>query len=202
MKYPVTGGDPIESTADMKVEYYNSNADYSGTPYLTLDINNGDIAEVNLSDAAGANKYSGTLTLCWQNPEAAIYYSLNTYYASCSCNRGALKSDAGFTEASNTSTDGFDVVSVSDKGFTRCHTFSPAPSGNYDSLRIRALYARTLVGIFTSGTLNNQGYRLTSIGKITGGSSEVVKKVVVYRSYPFMPAIFDAAILSVEGQIN
>jgi hypothetical protein len=205
MKYPVTGGDPIESTADMKVEYYNSNADYSGTPYLTLDINNGDSVEVLLSDATtGANKYSGTVYLCWENKDAALYYSMNDYDFGNSGTykfvRNALRSNTDFTDVSNTSNGGFVDVTAANYGFVRCASFNFV--GTYDALRIRAMYDSTLVGIFSTTPLPVQGYKLTSYGKISSSGSEIVKKVVVYRSYPFMPSILDAAIFSPEGPVN
>ena len=194
IEYPTTTGDPVVSTADLKVENYNSNAKYQAISYLVLDINNGDLAEVNLTG------YTGDITLCWENQETAIYYSLNNYSGSYNYTKGALKSGVGFSNDSNTSSNGFNIPVSVNYGFANCYTLS-ALTG-YDGLRIRAMYARTLVGIFPSITLPNQGYKLTSLGRIAGGSNEVVKKVVAYRSYPFMPSIFDSAIFSPGNQIN
>jgi len=200
--YSTESGDPITSTADLKVEHYTTNQEYSGTPYLALNINNGDTVEVSLSDIGGGNKFNGTLELCWENQEAALYYSLNKYYSSCNCDRGALRSNVGFSAVGNTSTKGFVDVSATKYGSSKCHTFTL--TGTYDSLRIKSMYAETLVGIFPSGTgiLPNQGYKLTSYGKVSSSGSNVIKKVVAYRSYPFMPGIFDSAIFSPNGQIN
>ena len=201
IKYPKIAGDPIESTADLKVEKYSYNETYETTPYLALDINNGDLAEVNLRSSSGT-KYTGTLTLCWDNDDAAIYYSFNNYYGSCDVRKGALRSSDSvgvFPNVINTSDDGFTNVSTGANGFARCYNFD-LTSTQYDSLRFRVLYERTLVGIFATN-LTDQGYKLISLGKLSG-QNEIVKKVVAYRSYPFMSSIFDAAIFSATGQIN
>jgi hypothetical protein len=203
IKYPKPAEDPIESAADLKVEKYRYNATYETTNYLALDIDNGSMAEVTLGDSTG--KYSGNLTLCWENKAAAIYYSFNNYYATCDIRKGALRSSDNstvFPNVNNTSGEGFTVVSTQNYGFSRCNTFTLSGAGNtFDSLRIRALYERTLVGIFASPDLPYQGYKLTSSGKITG-AGEVVKKVVAYRSYSFMPGVFDAAIFNPMGPVN
>lgn len=190
--YPVVSGDPIVSKANVKVEKYKSTDTLSGIPYLALDINNGDTAEVTLRNPP----YNGTLTICWDNPNAAIYYTKYNYFSSCSSSKSALRANA----LGNVSPNGFEIYDTPQNGFPRC-SGAIAFSGNYDGLRIRALYGRTRVGIFTSNALPDQGYKLTSLGKISG-QAEVVKKVVAFRSYPFMPSVFDAAILSAGGQIN
>jgi hypothetical protein len=81
--YPIAPGDPIVSTADLKVEVYNSNdVDAGGNAYLTLDIDNGNMAEVDL------RTFSGRITVCWDNANTAIY---SNNYVSAVCFQRSLE---------------------------------------------------------------------------------------------------------------
>ncbi len=187
----------------------------------TFKLEVGQVKEISLFDPGTHDRYSyKSIKMCWQNPESAIYYySYGDDYTDPSDLRSG-----GYRPASLIFPNVFDTNLSSDtsyKGYTSTNsapdgsTFNycnnkavvdtPLPSGDNFGLRIKALFASTEAGVIPEGndTLPVQGYKITSIGTLVkDGSIIETRKVVVYRSEPYMPTFLDYAIYSPQEQIN
>jgi len=72
------------------------------------------------------------------------------------------------------------------------------PNNNVLGLRIKAMYAPAKVGVFEAGdTLPTQGFMISSRGELANQETiRTIKQLRVFRSYQYLPAIFDYAIYS------
>ncbi len=184
-----TTNDNITAVASVTVENYNVP---SGSGYLPLEIKRDQVSEVKLS--------GGAITICWsslnESAESDIYYI--AYNSDGDTTRQGVEANDRTGFPSSYSSGGtFTGADSGNSDFENCHDATLPSSA--DGLRIRSINADSKVGIYpTSGSLPNQGYLITSIGKLqnvpVGQEAEV--KVTVIRSLPFMPGIFDFGIYS------
>ena len=179
-----TTGDLISSRAVVKVEKFSTN---EGSGY-SFNLNPGSLKEVNLD-----NYESDKIKICWENSQTAIYYL--SYNKDGDIFKGGIKPRILVSTNMNLS-DIFENDTESEAGYSSCKKVSLAedPYG----LRIKVLYNTSKVAVFPTDAdvpLPTQGYKLTSRGEVvTGSGSEEKATVIVHKSYPYAPDIFDYGI--------
>jgi len=71
------------------------------------------------------------------------------------------------------------------------------------ALRLRTVGGDALVGVQTEGDMVLQGYRITSVGQLRDNTDDQpAKTIVVDKSLPYMPAIFDFGLYSGTGNLD
>jgi len=206
----------ITTYANIKVEKFNYNLPAASSRYgYTFNVAQGTTKEVVLyeSDAAGGKWPGGTMKICLQNENAAIYYY--AYSTKGVVWKGILipnKSPENDLAEANTDTFSLTDSSITTlKGdtYSYCNNYEfPASTsaGNPYGLRITALYASTEVAVFPDDAnvkLPTLGYKLTAKGRLEkDGKITETKVVVVYRSLPFMPQFVSSAIFNAGGPVN
>jgi hypothetical protein len=95
------------------------------------------------------------------------------------------------------------AAGASANGFIYCNSITQNDAV-YSSkmLRIRSIGGDSRVGVFppSGGSLPNQGFEITSIGELVQNSFvKVAKKVNVFKSYPYLPGVFDFGVFSPAG---
>ena len=180
-----SGSDPIKSQAIVDVTEFSTNGVPGQQPNYWFELNPGDVKEVRLSGG------TGTVQLCWDNVNTAIYYI--SYTSSGKTARGGLIA-GGFTNTADTS--GFTAGGTSSaNGYAYCKTVAMV-TGGVVGLRIKPLYEPAKIAVF-SPTLPLQGYQIISRGELTQeGQAKTTKTITVYRSYSYLPSSFDYAIYS------
>lgn len=187
IQFTPTTNDNITAVAEVTVENYNIP---DGQAFLPITIQKDQMTEVKLN--------GGAMTVCWSSldEEAGSDLYFVSYNESGTVNRdGALYSDrSGFPSGYNSN---FSNASGGRDSFENCHAVSLPSSAA--GMRIRSINADSTVGVYpTSGSLPDQGYKITSIGKLSnvaqGEDAEAV--VTVIRSLPYMPGVFDFGIFS------
>lgn len=157
---------------------------------------------------------SGTLTIYWHtgtdaNPRAALEITALRVNSAGNYEVDKVACDP---DVSRRSTNGFNCASPVGMGFVYnavncdsnivtsnkgtvdyCYsaTFNAVSTAGYKTvlLRIRPLYSNDSMAIrYNSGNLPQQGYKITSTGTGQDGAS---RKLVVYRSFPALPTVFD-----------
>ncbi len=182
-----TTGDLISSRAVVKVEEFSTNEENGDNDGYSFNLEPGYIKEVNLD---GPNNLSN-IKICWVNDQSAIYY--NSYNSDGDVLKGGIKPNGSLPAFMNLS-DRFDDSTGPEFGYDFCKTV--ALVNNSFGLRIKVLYNSSKVAVFpTDVALPPQGYKLTSRGEIvTGSGSEEKATVIVHKSYPYAPDIFDYGI--------
>jgi len=196
-----TTKDQISSRAIVSVDKFNSNN--KDEKSYSFDLEPGSVKEIVLEDPDSTTYGSNTIKICWrmaQDPlnDAAIYYY--SYDKDGKILKGGLyppdppdfsylgnlsyENDGRFKEADTTVPNYYcsDVTLVSNPSY---------------GLRIKVLYNSSNVMVIPSEgfTLPNQGYVLTSIGEVfSSDGSEEKATVIVHKSYPYTPDIFDYGI--------
>lgn len=179
-------GDVINTRAIVEVDTFNSN---QGNGYsFTLEPDS--VKEVNLEGYTPSG-----IQICWKEPESStdtlIYYY--SYDDEGNVLKGGLYGDSpvdssGFVEANDVTKDGYE----------RCKDVDlVGDPGEAYGLRIRVLYQPSVVGVFPpdGDTLPDQGYKLTSKGKLSSNQdSQEAATVIVYKSFPYASGIFDFGI--------
>jgi hypothetical protein len=186
IEFTPTTNDNVTAVALVNVDYFNIP---SGQSFLPLEIRKGQLSEV---------KLSGTVQVCWKSAESGKGADL--FFTSYSATGATQKIGYFDTDRSGFPTDygsTFDSSGAGRDGFNNCVT--PTLVSNAIGLRVRAINATVNVGVYpSSGTLPNQGYKITSTGKLrnapVGTDAEAV--VTVIRSFPFMPGMFDFSVYS------
>ncbi|MBN1162685.1 hypothetical protein JXA34_03000 [Patescibacteria group bacterium] len=197
VNFPPQGDDKIATRAIVTVEEFDYNSAVDDENHYRFVLNAGQMKELPLTD--GTHTYGNNeIDVCWDNDNTAIYYV--AYDTRGNITRGGfyprafvdpLDSMRGFEQASSVSRD----------GYTWCATIPLAELQNnqYYGLRLRALYDHATFGLYPSPSrsLTSQGYRIVSVGELSEESEEkTVKVVTVYRSYPYLPDVFDYAIFT------
>ncbi|OGC47609.1 hypothetical protein A2886_02370 [candidate division WWE3 bacterium RIFCSPHIGHO2_01_FULL_42_13] len=185
--------DNITAVASVTVENWNIAA--SGLTYFPLEIKRDQVSEVKLN--------GGGIKICWSSQsdsaESDIYYIAYNDTGATTRNGVEANSRSGFPD--NYSSGGtFVDASGGNANFDNCYT--PTLPSSADGIRIRSINADSRFGIYvTSGSLPDQGYKITSIGRLQNvpAGQEAEVKVTVIRSLPFMPGIFDFSIYSGSG---
>lgn len=194
--------DLISSRAVVQVETFNSNESTSGgVDGYTFELGPGLMREVYIPSSSYA---PNTIQICWANENSAVYYS--SYSPNGEVQKGGLQPDSGLPYAGLLVSDLFDdyvelPADRADLGYTSCKDIDLV--GSHHGLRIKVLYDTSKVGVFPiGGQLPIQGYRLTSIGEVvTGQGSEEKATVIVHKTFPYAPDIFDYGIYT-PGTLN
>lgn len=197
--YTGVTGDNITARASVTIAPFTFNNPTGATNHYWFYINTGEVKEVNLGSS-----YTGDLRVCWNSQDASItpdlYYQY--YNSNGMLRKGLLRNVAG-TNAGNEGTRPASLVTTATASpyptldFTNCATVN-IPSSNVRGIRFKSLYAPAKVGVFVlSGTLPVQGYTISSVGELSENEViRTVKRLRVYRSYQYMPSVFDYAIYS------
>lgn len=186
-------GDLISSRAVVKVETYNSNEPGG----YAFNLSPGEVKEVYIGPDY-MTEYDSAL-ICWDDSgndddNAAIYYY--SYNQDGVTLKGGLRpADVDFSYGSNLSS--LFIEENNDRNpYEFCSTIELVD--NAYGLRIKVLFNETRVAISPAGPmveLPPQGYKLTSRGEIvTGSGSEEKATVIVHKSLPYAPDIFDYGI--------
>lgn len=185
--------DPIQSQAILDAKALDASSS-------SFSLSPGNVKEVMLdSDKA----YDGvSLTLCWDTPEAAIYYLLYTKEPVEVASGGLMP--ASFSHASDVPNFTSVAANSSANGdygnLPYCALIDFNDMKNLYGLRIRALY-KTIpkVAIYPEKgkTLPLQGYILISTGQLVSeGQVKTSKILEIYRSLPYLPGSFDYSLYS------
>lgn len=193
--FTATSPDTIAARAKVSVDDFSSNAP-NNMYRFTLEKDS--LTEINVEDV------SSDLRICW-NGTADFYY---TFYGSTPTTGSVERKEGihrnGPSESAYYNVEGFDETGVdgSEYGYDLCNSsIEVTPNSKY--LRIRAIGrdAIVAVGLANGDGLPNQGYIIESIGELMNddGSVRTQKRVLVYKSYPFLPAPFDFGVYSGAG---
>jgi hypothetical protein len=170
----------VNTEADVTVADFTQN---SPSGDYDFNLGTGYVKEVTFKDSG----FNNSVTFCWENSNSAIAYLIY--------NATGIKEKGVMTPSSNNSLDvsNGDVASSSGSYPGGCKTVS-ITAADY-GLRLRALYNDTNVSVQSPADLPVQGYKITSVGKLFAeGKIVTTKKVTVYKSKPYFPSAFDAAI--------
>ncbi|HSX39437.1 MAG TPA: hypothetical protein VLI92_02495 [Candidatus Saccharimonadales bacterium] len=179
--------DPVKAQAAVKVETFSSNKPNG----YEITVKKDNVGEVNLVGT------TTPLTVCWKPIAPAkptdIYLIFHTTLGAVGAKQG-LTSNA---VASPYKTTGFTTAgSGGASGYSYCVTTVAVVSPK--TLRVYSLHGDSNV-LIQSNSLPVQGYKITSFGQlINQGKITATKTVVVYRSNPFLPSVFDAGIYTLN----
>lgn len=186
IEFTPTTGDNVTAVAEITVDHYNID---SSVGYLPLEIEEGQVSEVKL-DGNGVE-------VCWSS--TATDTDTDLYFVAYN-DDGDLEKQGVESSQHRGFPSGYDTNFESSKsgkdGFDDCYDVS-VPS-NATALRIRSINETSRVGVYSGSGLPNQGYEITSVGKLSnveqGEEAEAVVRVI--RSLPYMPGIFDFGVFS------
>ncbi|MBI2620618.1 hypothetical protein HYW61_00135 [candidate division WWE3 bacterium] len=181
VSFKPVAADNIVAVSDVTVDYYGSVG--AGGSFAT-DAAEGNISEVNL-DGYGDSK----IEICWSSAgqEGSDIY-LFAYNSNGDVTKEGVSSSAPkdglYTQG------GFANGGGGRDAFDNCYTFElpSSPKG----LRIQALNEDINLGIYPKNdSLPAQGYEITSVGQLLdAGDIKATKKIVVKRSFPYLPHPF------------
>lgn len=191
--------DPIISQALVTVRAINQ--DENSENYSTV-VPQDDLREINLD---GYGDYD--LTVCWDNADVNSNWDTDLYYQVYGVEKGAAKIFEKYGVSSDGSYDG----PYTKKGFIMETAPGDCDNNSYGftidadkltnayGLRIRSINGASVVTIIPAdgATLPVQKFEITSVGSLYyNGQLAGTKKVVVTRSLPYLPAMFDFALYS------
>ncbi|OGC38761.1 hypothetical protein A3K42_01975 [candidate division WWE3 bacterium RBG_13_37_7] len=194
---PFPSMDGVTAVAEIIVNDFTYNS--ANGNYYEFNLAPDHVKEVSFVNIESGNpQFNGNVKVCWDNNKSAIYYVV--YGTSGISGKGIIIPNN--SEIDSEKYKGEENANGSDEtGFNSCKSLS-IPSGSY-GLRLRSLYETTNVGVFpSSGNLPTQGFKITSKGMLQKeGKIQTTRTITVYRSRPYMPAVFDTAIYT-EGDVN
>jgi hypothetical protein len=192
VEFPATWTDDnIDARALVTVESFNE----TSLGAYTFQVEQGQAVEVNLNGYTGTN-----VTICWNplgNTGSDLYYTI--YRSNGITAKGGITS--GAINTPYVPTDFLGTTSPPKPGFSYCRADIGTGTNPY-GLRIMSLGLSSEVGVFaqTNHSLPVQGFLITATGELVQeGVVKVSRDVIVYRSYPFLPSIFDFAIYAESG---
>lgn len=199
LDYPPNSNDPIVSRAIVKVESFKTNNTSDGDHY-SFTLEPGAVKEIELNAGAGGY-FRGPLEICWKSLSATnssgIYFL--TYNTTSVSNKRLVRPA--------TPQGTFDVlgsvvaISSTHPDYDDCYTITI--NNNLEGIRIKSLYAPSKVGVYataTSGEFPDQGYKITARGELLqNGEVKITKTVILYKSLPYLPAVFDNALYSEQS---
>jgi len=120
---------------------------------------------------------------------------------------GATQGGVGYPTGHDTNLETATAGSCNDVGgYDYVYTLTGLPGNKTQILRIRPLIngARLAVNSLSGNPLPHQGYKITSVGKLRDVADEVtaLKTVVVYKSRPYLPAVWDFGIYTETGSLD
>lgn len=186
---PPSSTDNITATYTVSVDTYGD-INASGSSYLSLLVNANEVVQVFL----GGND---NVKVCWtptdSNKDTNIFLTAYSEDASDSDDITSIGITSGDGNNNYESNDG------SNSDFDYCYNNVPFPT-NPEALRIRSIGGGSSIGVYpNSGSFPSQGFEVTSVGRLVTAGSEtedVEAKVVVRKSYSYLPGFFDLAIYS------
>lgn len=177
-----------------------------------IEIAQNQVEEIFLEGFAPAGDSNGTIEVCWDGP-AVLYYRV---YNQAGENRNNIVQCSG-ASADNCSSFNWSYGSGADdevaspgasvasgpedprSEYDNCYAISTlGPNGvsSPKGLRIRALGAAITNGmIFPTPTLPTQGYKITAVGELVNPDG-TQRRVTVYKSFSFVPTVFDFSFYS------
>jgi len=186
ISYPGVGSDNVDARAYVEVEGYPTG---SGEKGYTFNLEQDSVTEVVVS--------SGSVALCFtlEEGQGDLYY---IFYG------GNILREKGGIHLTNPeipspySATGFTTVNygtcADSRGFDCCRNVT-VPTAS-EAMRIRAIGGDMKAGVF-SDTLPLQGYLITSTGELVqDGVIKISKEVSAFKSYPYLPVMFDFGIFS------
>ncbi|RJR27403.1 hypothetical protein C4561_02525 [candidate division WWE3 bacterium] len=201
LEYPGQSGDSINAQASVRISTFTWNFQDGANDHYWFNLDPGDVKEVRLVNIANNVYYQGNIDICWRSLEAS--QSSGIYFATYSSGGVVSKGVASPTFPVGTYDVGGDVNAGAGRlDFDQCYRINI--NTNRTGLRLKSLYAPSKVGIFpaTSNNFPLQGFLIESTGEISDDSGiRVTKRIQVYRSFPYMPSIFDYAVYS-DGDID
>lgn len=185
IQFTPTTGDNVTAVAEVTVDHYNVDP---ALGYIPLEIDEGQVSEVKLN--------GNGVEVCWSSTandvDTDLYFI--SYNKDGDMNKVGVESaqHRGFPSGYDSN---FENSSSGKDGFDDCYNVS-VPSDAV-ALRIRSINETSRIGVY-GNNLPNQGYEITSVGKLSnveqGEEAEAVVKVV--RSLPYMPGVFDFGVFS------
>jgi len=191
LSFTGTGSDNIDATAYVKVANYPNGSDF------TVKVKKDEVYELNLNGYSGGN-----IQMYWRatdggSTQPAIYVlgygnsgnsplikSLYCPYTGC----GVFSTVGGSVTATNSGTES--VITLNGLN-------------NVVGLRVRVVGADADVRFAAGAALPYQGYMIESTGELSSSSNVSATKIVtVFRSYNFLPAMFDFAVFNNGAQIQ
>lgn len=198
--------DKISTKALVDVSYFNETDPI--THEVGFEAKSGQVKEIDLTNYS---EDSETLDICWtENDNTGIYYIV--LYEDTSVRKGLVPCHttlSGCLFGGSAGTLDTTILREGDIGiYTSCarvgiDAVQPPPI----KLRIYPLTVSnsdqitSMAVIPTDGSsLPNQGYKITSIGSLVEPSDISIKKTItVYKSFPYLPGIFDFALYGGTG---
>jgi Tfp pilus assembly protein PilX len=218
--YETTDAITLASSAKYTYKYAEQSGDTSGKAYisatpLVADLQTFQVYLAKRGDLAPV--YNGaTICILWGNDEtpdedepaieASVIYKIGLpdtkivrSFISYDGRDGSEIANGGCSKTTLAENNNINVT----RNFKRAHLLSLPSGGQLQLLRLRLLYGKQVshyIGVVPTGSSNlpPQGYKIESTGSTAGGTT---RKVVVFQSYPSLPAIFDFALYdgSTEG---
>ncbi|EKE00455.1 MAG: hypothetical protein ACD_22C00018G0005 [uncultured bacterium] len=192
---PVDVADKISSRARVLVSEFSTNTD---NDTYKMNIEKDTTSEVNVDGIT-------EVKICWQPPEVAtspitgFYYIL--YSASDDMDEAIVLNKGGVIQTDNGDYKGFSTPdSQTENPSTYCKEDIDVTGAS--ALRIRSIGENLSIEVSStgSGDMPLQGYLIESTGELLQeGGVAVSKKVSVYKSYPFLPGVFDFSLYSGVG---
>lgn len=210
-----TGDDDVAVRASVTVtEYQVVFDDEHSTP---LDISQSNVEEIFLKGYNPGGNATGDIQICWNGP-AVLYYrvyneagdnfnNIVKYSTAVDCSSGCPDVDNSWTMSNNIDAITGASASPPRPEYQNCTTvktlYHPTqnPDGVLDpvGLRIRSLGASITDGmIYPTPDLPVQGYRIHAVGELLNpdGTQRVV---TVYKSFSYVPSIFDFSFYSKDN---
>jgi hypothetical protein len=205
--------DPETSTitkATVTVEYFKTNEIVGSDAALAFYLDEGSTQEVLIQK--DGTSYNSSMKLCWDNSSAHLYVvgyndkGIDQRFKKIAVPSGGSVSEYDPQFSNNLVTANAPAY----PNYPHCYQLDANPWFNSATdkpygLRVRALRNSTNVVVVPTnlglGNFPNQGFLVTSSAEIASeGITKSVKTVKVYKTYSYLPNIFDYAIYS-EGPI-
>ncbi|MCA9308381.1 MAG: hypothetical protein R3B92_00770 [Patescibacteria group bacterium] len=200
----VSAEDNIDAESIMAIERLGTSSEHR------FRVPQGEVREVRLTGTTGALAVcwsSNTVTVATDNDvDSILLYSL---YSGSSIDKAVVgcgsscSSHASQISTQNSIYPDTSTTYKDSAGNFYALCFDVNASGIVGGLRIQSVGADSEVGVFVTdtSTLPSQGFKITSLGKLqdTKTNETITRKIVVERSYPYLPGMFDYAMYSNNG---
>lgn len=191
--------DRVSSVAKIKVGSFTVNSTVNGDNYW-FNLDPGAVKEVKLRDFDTNTYYRGRLNICWKSLDSSNSSGLYIIqYGRTGVTAKTLISPRSIVGVYTVTGD--TVASAGTGEYTDCYNLNI--NSDLYGIRFKSLYVPSKVAVFPRNTLPKQGFTLTSSGSLNNVDNDVrsTKNVVVYRSLPYAPAVFDYAMYT-EGNLQ
>lgn len=201
--YTYVGNTVGETVTLPTVEQDNINTKYTVTVDTYGNVDSPDYSTLTVSkNETGQVLLDGNddVMVCWTSTDPENNSDLFiTAYSENAEDKDDITNVGVYSEVSS---NNFEASDGSNENFEYCYNDVPLPS-NPDVLRIKSLKAGSNIGVYPkSGSLPDQGFEIISVGQLLSASEtteDVESKVVVRRSFSYLPGFFDFAVYSGEG---